>query len=422
MRTNTAIERPGHHDRGAAGFTLLELTVALAISSTILIFVLNLLDMANDVGRLQTDLAGVQQTQRVVHNLLADSLRLAGRGGLPPNLAVNVADNVGADYQVGGNATVEGTDVLRIRGAFETLFVVNAANNLAFNFDETTKDGFVVVDSVMPTGIARQPLDAIETALADNRPVPLVIVSTRSNDTLAVVELGSDSSVGPADVDGDGSIASWEKRAVLRFSADPAKGVNNAVYTALSSDPTGWPDQLTRAAVVGILQEYQFYLRPPEGAVDGGLPMLARAQLYPGTDQVVGDASNGRVTMADAVIDLQFARAFDADLDFRLDEDPDSPETDEWLGNHPQDQIPSVVGFAEEAQLEALGWPVALMTHVQISTMVRTARPDLGFVSERLIRFQNREYDEDTTPTGADLIERRYRRRQLTTVVDVRNL
>lgn len=404
------------------GYSLIELTVAMSLALSFSIFVLNLLDMASDIGRVQIDLGDVQQGQRVVHNHLADAVRMAGRGGLPPNLAVNVADNVPDDYEVGGNPTVDGSDVLRIRGVFEALFVVDSTVQTNFGFDSTTREGFVIVDSLMPTAIARQPLDMVEDALADNRPMALVISSTRSQETFAVVEMSSNTTVSAADVDGNGQTEEWEKRAVLRFSAKPTDGTYNAAYTAMSSDPTGWPAQLTRAATVGILQEYQFYLREPQTAVDGGRPTLVRAELYPGTDVVVGDAANGRVGIADNVIDLQLARAFDTDLDFRLDEDPENPDTDEWLGNHPEDETPSVVGFATEAQMEALGWPVALMTHVQVSTLVRADRPDLDFISAAMGGFQNRSYDEDDSPRGDDVPERRFRRRQHSTVVDVRNL
>lgn len=408
--------------RSQEGFSLLELLVALALSASILVYVVFLLDLAGRVGRVEIDIAAAQQSQRTVHDFLADAVRLAGRGGLPSNLALNVADNVPADYEVAGNPTVDGTDVLRIRGLFETLLVVNTKLDSSFGFDSATREGFVVVESMMPTGIARQDLEAIEHAIDQNLPIALMLVSARSNQTFAVVEMQGTSTIQNVDLDDNGTVEAWERRAILRFSADPTRGTYNSVYTALSSDPSGWPEALTRAGTVGIFQEYQFYLRDPQSASEGNRPVLSRAALYPGTDVVAGDARNGRLALADGLVDLQISRAFDADLDFRLDEDQDNPQTDEWLGNHPDDQIPSIVGFAEEQQLEALGWPVALMSHVQIATLVATQRPDLGFVSPALDRFENRTYDEEDDPADAELIERRHRRRQHRTVVAFRNI
>lgn len=412
-----------------AGFTLLELTVALAISTTLLVLVLQLLDLNQRVGRVQTDLAAVQQTERAVHNLLAESVRLAGRGGLATDWSLGVYNNVADDYEVAGNPTVDGSDVLRVRGIFEGLYVVDSENAATFDYDPATNSGTVVVDSLMPTGIAAQPLDLVEEALDDALPVALMIVSATNANTYAVVELRSNSTVQPADVNGDGTTEEWEKRGTLRFVTDGSQGTHNAAYLAMGpGDPTTgdpWPSTLTSAGVVGILQEYQYYVRDTNTAVDGNRPMLSRAEFYPGTTTVVGDASNGRVDLADHVVDLQIARAFDRDGDLVLDEDFDNPENDEWLGNDPGDGYPAVdtTEVSEPvATFAAANWDLALMTHVAISTLVQVDRPDLGYVAPAIDDFEDHSYDESETPSGADLVERRYRRRTTRTVVDMRNM
>ena len=406
------------------GFTLLELTVALAISTTLLILVLQLLDLNQRVGRVQTDLAAVQQTERAIHNLLAESVRLAGRGGLATEWALGVRNNVPDDFEVAGNPTVDGSDVLRIRGILEGLYVVDSEDASTFDYDETTQTGTVIVESMMPTAIAPQPLDLIEEALDDARPVALMIVSATNAGTYGVVELRANSTVVAADVNGDGTTEEWEKRGTLRFSTDTNQGTYNGDYLAMSS--TGaWPDTLTTAGIVGILQEYQFYVRDTNTAVDGNRPKLSRAEFYPGTTIVVGDAANGRIDLADHVIDLQIARAFDRDGDLMLDEDFENPENDEWLGNHTGDGYPDVDedAVAEPvATYAAANWDLALITHLAISTLVQVERPDLGYISPAIDDFEDHSYDEAVSPSDADTPERRYRRRTTRTVVDMRNL
>ena len=307
-----------------AGFTLLELIVALAVSTTLLILVLNLLDLNTRVGRVQTDLSTVQQAQRVVHNLVGDQVRMAGRGGLTIATALNVADNVSSGFKVAGNDTVDGTDVLRVRGAFENYFEIDTTNTNSFGHSTTNGEGFVRIDSALPSGlgaaggggrVSEQNLDDLEDAIDAGIGLALVLVSSQNNATFAVVELlTGPSSVVPFDVDGNGSIETGERRANLVFDSTPSNSVNNALFAQLSSTPGAFPP-MTGVANVGILQEYQYYVRDTDEAAEGNRPKLSRAEFLPNTPTVVGDASNGRVDIADNVGDFQVARGFDKDGD-----------------------------------------------------------------------------------------------------------
>ena len=410
------------------GFTLLELTVALAISATILILVLELLDLNQRVGQVQTDLATVQQAERSVHSLLSDRIRMTGRGGLPLALSLSVANNVADDYEIAGNPTVDGTDVLRLRGVFTGLYLVDTNNLNAFDYDDVANTGTVILDSLIPTRIGRQPLDALEDALADNRPVPVILRSSTNNNTYAVVEMRPTSTVVATDVNGDGSVEAWEKRATIRFSTATNVGTHNEAYLNLSSTPGVWPATMTRVGSVGILQEFRYYVRDGNTAVDGNRPSLSRAEVYPGTNPevVVGDAANGRIDIADNVLDLQIERGFDVDLDLILDEDFDELDADEWLGNSPDDTYPAVVGLPVTLEhvptFTAAGWDFGVMTHVAFTTLVGTDRPSIRYVAPAIDALADHDYDEDDSPTDDELIERRFRRRQLRSVVDLRNL
>ena len=65
-------------------------------------------------------------------------------------------------------------------------------------------------------------------------------------------------------------------------------------------------------------------------------PRLSRARFFPNTNIVHGNVANGRVDVADNVLDLQVALAVDVNLDGAIA--PGPPDAlDEWLWNDPND-------------------------------------------------------------------------------------
>ncbi len=418
MRTTTARcaaskgrDTPARAQESESGFSLLELTVALAVSTTLLVLILQMLELNSRVGRVQIDLAEVQQSQRVVHRVLADAVRMSGRGGIPIAQAINVLDNVdGSTFTVATNTVTDGSDVLQVRGVFENILLIDAQGG--YTFDPATNTGTILVKEKVPSlagpnedVIRTQDLSYFEEAITDDRPVALVIVSARNINTIAVVQMMSSSSIG---VDGDGV-----QTATLNFSSEDSEGIHNAAYLDLST--TGaWPgnDRLSNASMVGILDEYWYYVRETDTAVEGNHPRLSRAKFLPNTAVLDGNAAEGRVDIADNVIDLQLERAFDLDGDLLLDEDFDNRDLDEWLGNHVDDD------FADVKWAD-----LSVMTHVAVNTMTRSQRTHSSFMSDALDAFANHKYDEDDVPTDQDeIIDRRHRRRVQRTVVELRNL
>lgn len=416
MRGPTRSGRDVLRGRGSyadRGFTLIELVIALAVSTTLVILILQMLDLNSRVGRVQIDLAEVQQSQRVVHNVLGDAVRMSGRGGVPIGLAMNVVDNVDSTaFQVAGNDVANSSDVLQVRGVFENIILVDDQDRdgdgvaEGYNYDPATQTGVITIKEQLPTFPGRtQDLSYFEEAIDDARPVALLLVSSRNIDTIAVVQLQPGSAVGP---DADGI-----ETATLNFSSDDTVGLYNDEYLALSSGGA-WPgdDRMSNISMVGVLDEFWYYVREPDTAVEGDHPRLSRAQFFPNSTDLAGNAAAGRVDIADNVIDLQLERAFDLDGDAILDEDFENQDTDEWLGNDADDN------FADPQWAD-----LALLSHVAINTITRSQRTHQSFISDPIDDFANHEYDEDANPTAQDdIIERRHRRRLQRTVVELRNL
>jgi hypothetical protein len=154
--------------------------VTVVLVTLVLVAVLSLFDMASRTARTQTHLAEMQQSLRVAQQTLVKVVRMAGRGGLPTwdganrlptGVALAVANNVPANTLIGGSTPLRrcsmGTDVITVRGVFDTpIYQVNPAGG-AFEFDpdpETGTPGKVTLASITPSG-APQPLDAIRDAI-----------------------------------------------------------------------------------------------------------------------------------------------------------------------------------------------------------------------------------------------------------------
>ena len=145
----------GSQDRAReAGFSLVEILITLLIFSTITMGLLLVFDNSSRLARSQTQLAMLQQNQRVGHSELVRFVKMAGLGGLPLTLinpsdpqktdagrrykepgmfprgfAIEVINNMEADRKIdalntgasgSGDVVLEGSDVLIVRGVFST--------------------------------------------------------------------------------------------------------------------------------------------------------------------------------------------------------------------------------------------------------------------------------------------------------------
>ncbi|HVS62989.1 MAG TPA: hypothetical protein VMT85_05720 [Thermoanaerobaculia bacterium] len=393
---------------GQSGFTLIETLVGLAITAEILLIALVLFDVNGRISRNQTQVADLQQSQRIAHNDVIRLARMAGRGGLPQIHSVAVADNVADTDTVGGNAPVADTDVLTIRGVLSSpVYQVDTDDASAFVAPDAGNPGTIKIRSVSQ-GIA-QSLEAIEELSGNGNnvtPDGLMLVSAASDAIFAVVQITGISIADIADLDGDGID---DQEATITFSGDPSTTPNSASFLQLSSTPGSYPGSMQTVSFAGLVEEYRFYVRDVTTAAGGYAPKLSRARFYPNTDTVYPGGGNDKIDIAENVLDFQVSQARDTDDDDVIAENEDRAE-DEWWGNDPGDDDTDF----------ALTDP---LFNLEVTTLVRTGRPDRGFLAEPIEEIANRVYNEPAFPSSAqDRIDRSHRRHILRSVVDFRNL
>jgi hypothetical protein len=439
---------------GEAGFTIVEMVVALFVMVELILAVLLLFDFSNKLSRVQSNVADMQQSLRVSQYDTVRLIRMAGRGGLPvgpltavgPNanatatlqgIAVSVRDNVPAAATIAGAGTSEvvaGSDVLTVRGVFSYPIYQVLPNAGTFFVDPMAGTGWVKISATAPnaTGVSGIPqhLEAlVDAVLGKGNPPkptlePLLLVSPTNDAIYAVVELDPMTS--------DVSTPAVEVKIGFKFK----NGLRTAAYNALS--PGGaYPAALNSVSSVGILEEYRVYLRsvsnnPPAAAASAEdkaaalNPKLSRARTFPGSDDPYGpgtsladNAANvGSLSLdvADDVTDLQVALGFDSDqaggsisagtATTLVDS---GNANDDWLFNDATD-LP-VNNLAT--------WNAADLYYIRLNTLVRTGRPDPKYTAPLVVEIEDSSYAASAFNVGKNL---NFRRRLLQTVVDVRNL
>lgn len=396
---------------GQAGFSLAELVVGMALTVLMLLIALLMFDVNARVSRVQTSVTDMQQAQRIGQNELVRLTRMAGRGGLPIGWALDVRDNVDLDEDedpivIGDNEVVDGSDILTLRGVFSTpIYQVNSRDEASYDFDPGDSQGTLTISSSSPTGVF-QDLTSLSEAEEGEA---LIVVSPVDDGIYAVVEL-ADVDFTAGDTDGDGTEEDGEGTISVVFTGDPAASDNNALFMAMSANGgASFATELQQSiAFVGILEEHRFYVRDDASAAGGFAPSLSKARFYPNTEDVHPSGTDGD-DIADNILDLQVARAYDLDNDGTIDEADDDAE-DEWLLNHAGDDP------------EDASWIGKDLLNVRLSTIARTDRPDRGYVSPALDDLENRDYAESPIPaTVDDVMDRGSRRRRFVTVVDLRN-
>jgi prepilin-type N-terminal cleavage/methylation domain-containing protein len=424
-RSRQASPAAGLTSSGERGFTLLELMITLAITAVVMVVVLTSLDAHSRVARLQVDIGDVQQTLRVGHRAMTHLVRMAGRSGLPRRAAVLVDQNVGDDVVIGAEPVAPLTDILTVRGALRSpIFRADSDDPAVFTIAGTK--AHLRIDSVTNAGFV-QPLDSLEALLQEDGsvgPEAVLLTSRQSDSIYAVVELESLTFEDLVlDIQNRNVTV---RRANLTFNIDPASDGHAAQYMALSSNcinlpagaPCDFPANLTSVLLMAVIEEHRFYVRR-DYAVPGDdtsppRPKLCRARMFPNTDAVWGGPENAAIEIADNVFDLQVSYGVDLDVDGIVevameDGTPLDADEDEWLWNDAEDD-------------DSLDWFNTPLHFVRVTTLAHTRGPDRQYISPSIDSIEDRVYGESDPTSPGEIAARRYRRRQLESVIDLRNL
>ncbi len=410
----------------SAGFTLFEITLTMLVIVMVLGGVLALFTANQDLARVQTHVANMQQSIRVAQYEMVRHVRMTGRGPLPqgalPNgRALAVANNVAANTHIsstdaGSPLVVEGTDVLTIRGVFNTPLYQFSPTAGVYSQDGV--DGTLVIIDRTPTGIPQnlRPIaDAIDMTVDESKPEALLVVSPLDDAIYAVLEFSAASSYTEAIVDGVTQVT--QVNIAFRITG----GERTTEYNTLM--PNGaYPPNMQTASFAGLLEEYRYYIREgranPLDPTSQLTPSLSRARMYPGSQvPYLESAANYAADVANDIFDLQIALAIDTDGDAQILENEPPDGDDDWLYNSASD------GDTDTAKWVGVGTdPLRKLFYVRINTLARAARQDRGFEAALLTNIEDKDYTVSPGDYHNQPDQRAYRRRIIQSIVDTRNV
>ncbi len=443
--------------RRQAGFTLIEMTVSLIVIVEVLLAVLMLFDFSNKLSHAQSNIADMQQSLRIAQNEMNATVRMAGRGGLtffntsppitPQGGSIWMRDNVPANTNIGDNTSplvVPGTDILTVRGVFATpIYQVNALDSTSLVYYSNTAGTVVTTDpnaAVKGTlKINAQPddptLQTLTGIVASGIHEALILESANNPDIHGVVELL------PADP--LGSVSATQVVLVFAVRGDPTV---TSYQTLIQGG--AYPATMKSVSAVGILEEYRFYIRQNPVSATDMASKLAKARFMPGTNVAWGPGSaaanlpNLSIDLADDILDLQVALAFDttnhvartslptgvsdnctlntiaADPANCYISEAANGVNDDWLYNSTADDITA-----------AVWWNIATppqLYYARLSLLARTDGRDSKYEAPVLTNIEDHAYSATdplnlaNTASGSTQ-QRMFRRRILQTVIDLRN-
>ena len=514
---------------GQAGFSLIEILITMLIFSVVTIGLLVVFSNSSRLARSQTQLAMIQQGQRVGHSELVRYTRMAGAGGLPitrinvtadqisdqdydltgvlpHGLALGLYDNVKSDISIAqvvdGSAASDadgdgedeplvlpGSDVLIVRGVFTTPVYYTPGrppSNMGCTTEISTwlaPDGKSAAGCITVPGRSRvvgekyedlhqdvvllsEQLKAIYGRPAGQFKDEAFLLRDLVNpnayaimafDWASVANEGAlDPYKCPLPADAGASVTEDDMplclNLPLKIDLENGPGLNYADLTRGTSLLGGGgmtliPDAAntdlnvelpTNISSLGFLEEFRFFLRV-EREVPGDdssrlTPVLSRARFGPGTNNLVDV-----IDIADNVIDLQLALGVDTD---ELGSGPgygvvfeDGSDTDEVLFNAPGDYLGA---DADPPYANPPGgdppdghqvWfnPDLEYHFLRINTVVMADRRDVDYQAPELTNIEDFARGDSFSLGGDnysynDLDARRFRRRWLQTVVELRNL
>jgi type II secretory pathway pseudopilin PulG len=424
--TTTTTSTARHARRAAiAGFTLLEMVIVLGLVLAVTATTLLLFDHSGKVARSQTFVAEMQDALRKGQHEMIRMARMAGRGGLPlgtlpRGIALSVENNTPdtgdrAWIAVGdptSPAVLAGTDVLVVRGVIATPVYQSAPLASDFALDDPvspTAGTLRLFDPHPSSGIPQDLGELIDAIEGDPHPALLLVGPL---DVWTVVEIDVAAS----------DLAGSPQQITLAFTVGRVDGSSVAdQYAKLSG---GFPAELHNVSHVGLLEEHRFYVRE-EYERNGDeeslmVPRLAELRFYPNTELPHPANSDFNAEIADNILDLQVTWGVDVDGDGTVEEglDDDTRDDDEWLFN-----VAGDVDAAGEPMVPGAWNPASTTLHyLRITTLARTDRPDLGYQADVLATIEDRDYSQPPNDRFNQTAERHFRRRQLQTVVDMRNL
>ncbi len=430
-----------NHQRG---FTLIELLVTLVITGILILFVMNLFERTIRVSGTQAGLADLQQNQRVVQRELTKILRTSGRGGLPHSQAthrlptgpaISVRSNVAADETLVATDSdtptlVAGTDVLTVRGVQGHLLHLEGSDPTLYSLPEAADPlntpGFVIVRRALPlhtkgfiasdldeeacqVNIYCQPIESLAN-LVDDGPVGEAILLADSRDSSLI------------------AVVNFTGGVVTEVDDIPTEVRINFDRTQVAYQGLAPVTNIATVGLVGILEEWRYFVKKrvspaPENTTVAWKPVFTKARFLPNSDtEWNGDTANFDIEIAENVENFQVALGIDKNGNFLIDEDaPASSNADEWLFDHKDDVTTAAQWNSLNAAVDPLGRLFKLRA-LRITTLSMSEYAEPFYADPVSPAVEDREEMVPGQDADFEVVNRRVRRRQLQTIIKMRNL
>ena len=335
----------------SAGQGLLELVVVLALTSLLAVAVGGLLVAFSSIARQASSRTDLARGERVVGAELSRALRLAGRGGLPAGLAVEVINHTDRVGSLGSRRVRPETDVLILRGLgsgrYEVIGESSSGDLDTLLLATSTSEG-EVADLLIGEALVR--VDGLGGC-----EVGELVESPRIADETATVTLRT------------------------------AGSERAAGYSSLAGQ---CGDRRPEAPnLLGTLEEVWYYVRVGAGPSGEAFSRLARVRVWPGTREIHSESFGRSGDLVEDVTDLQVALGLDGNGDGRLEPVGEGRGPDEWWLNE-----------ASDAEDRPTGSLLAVRATVLLSGSQRLPR----FQARVLEGLEDRVYDEAVVPRSIE--------------------
>jgi len=248
----------------SSGFTLIEMMVAIAVFTILMIGLLNLLDNSSRVSKIESALADTQENVRYATYHLMRTARMMGGSIMPfargiggnAWVAGEVYDNPATNFSIFGNTldNMPGSDILVLRGFFDVapFFISHGDVN-------PTGQTVTIRETADPGG----PNERVINDFSAYAAVPNVfvgrglIISTGEGMTQisGTANVGGQYVVGVITGSTGVTGTAPNRQLVLTYGADAAWDVLNADGNAI-----GASDPAFRASRAGVLEAYAYYV------------------------------------------------------------------------------------------------------------------------------------------------------------------
>ena len=451
--------------RGEAGFTLLEMVVALAITVGLTAAIFSTFRVNSRLARVETARTQMQQSVRAVHLEVGSRLRVAGRGGLFQGDTLQEPSrprrNRGSRRQCHGRRPddraghgleppggrghrcpdrarrLHHADLPDLRQRREPR-LPGAAGRLRQpdRRPGQARSGEIQICDRSPAGFA-QPLGPLRDAIDSGSDEALILSSSADAGDYGVVRIDASSSLKTSTLCNPGDAAAG---VTLEFVVS-GDGGRADQYRQLAASGLGLPASLTSVSFAALLEEYRYFVRDVREVTGDGttrlLPRFSRARLYPNTGTPWGAdaatrAESAATDIADDLLDFQVSLGLDSSQGGgaiedgtaadRLLSESDDGTSDDWLFNSADDDPGAVVWARPGTAGLTRPWLRARLFYVRINTVGRALQPELGYEAPALTALEDRTYSASASDDPDSPDQRQFRRWLLTTTIDLRNL